>query len=404
MNDPSVPGEAVPGQAISLAIDIGWTMALLFGEMRSSFSENRPLVNDRLPTEAQLPGAERIKLQERRINVLLVRLGALLPASPEVKPGTPLLQLTSSAEVPPDPSPAVRTDQEIIKQANLAILEWLALAGRELSVAYQLGRALRDTADPPLRAHAAGLGQSEPDIDDRASAAARHLTPAQANWELAAREAIIAQLSRQRVAKLQDWLFLLAPNLPPDSASIVSVSIGWWCDLTTVIFSPTAPGRLSRGGRELSDVSGQLVRSLLPQGDVWINLLAGSRSSDGLLTPAGYARIIDRTIIRYFFMLLVLVAVLAAALFFINQEISGVGKVWTMIVAIAGAIGVTAKGITTTVARFSGSAGKPIFGMARIEAMAWAATTMPEGLRLNIRGVRALRRSGILPPAPSGRH
>jgi hypothetical protein len=109
-------------------------------------------------------------------------------------------------------------------------------------------------------------------------------------------------------------------------------------------------------------------------------------------------------IIRYFLMLLVLIAVLAGALFFINQEISGVGKVWTMIVAIAGAIGVTAKGITTTVARFSGSAGKPIFGMARIEAMAWAATTMPEGLRLNIRGVRALRRSGILPPAPSGRH
>jgi hypothetical protein len=99
MNDLSVPGDAVPGQAISLAIDIGWTMALLFGEARDPFSEDRPLLNDRLPTEAQLPTAERIKLQERRTNMLLVRLGALLPANPEVTPETPLLKLPS-AEVP----------------------------------------------------------------------------------------------------------------------------------------------------------------------------------------------------------------------------------------------------------------------------------------------------------------
>jgi hypothetical protein len=182
------------------------------------------------------------------------------------------------------------------------------------------------------------------------------------------------------------------------------VSAGTPADLTTTIFSSSAPGKLRTFGRDGLDVTSQLVSSLLPQGDIWINLLAGSRSSDGLLTPAGYARIIDMTIIRYFFMLLILVAVLASALFFINQQISGAGKVWTMIVAIAGAIGVTAKGITATVARFSTSTGKPIFGMARIEAMAWAATTMPGRLLLNRQGVRALRRSGIPPSSPSGRH
>jgi hypothetical protein len=364
-------------------------MALLFGATWNPFSKDRPLVEDRLPTEAQLPGAERMKLQERRLNMLLIRLGALLPAQPDVTPGVPLVELAASAEAPADPSPAVRSDREILKQANLAILGWLALAGRELSIAYQLGRALRDTADPPLRPYVTGLEQGQQGIGVRASA----------------RDALIVQLSQPRVAQIQDWLFLLAPNLPPDSASIVSVSIGWWCDLTTTVFIGSGvPGRLSGAGPGVPDVPGELVSSLLPQGDIWINLLAGSRSSDGLLTPAGYARIVDRTIIRYFFMLLVLGAVLAAALFFINQQISGVGKVWTMIVAIAGAVGVTAKGITATVARFSGRAGKPIFGMARIEAMAWAATTMPSGLRLNHRGVTALRRSGIPPSGPSGRH
>jgi hypothetical protein len=60
--------------------------------------------------------------------------------------------------------------------------------------------------------------------------------------------------------------------------------------------------------------------------------------------------------------------------------------------------------LTATAARFSTSAGKPIFGMARIEAMAWAATTMPGRLLLNRQGVRALRRSGIPPSSRSGRH
>jgi len=334
--------------------------------------------------------------------MLLVRLGALLPADPDAAPGTPLVKLTSGAEAPPDPSPVEQSTQKILTQANLAILEWLALAGRELSIAYRLGRALRDTADPPRRLNASGLEQGEQEMEARARAAPKYLTPQV--QEFAARDALISQLSRPRVTQLQDLLFLLAPNLPPDSASIVSVSLGWWCDLITTIFISSAPGRLSKVGPDVLDVTSQLVSSLLPQGEVWINLLAGSRSSDGLLTPAGYARIIDRTILRYFFMLLVLVAALTSALYFINQQISGVGKVWTMIVAIAGAIGVTAKGITATVARFSTSAGKPVFGMARIEAMAWAATNMPGRLRLTRQGVRTLRRSGIPPSSPSGRH
>jgi hypothetical protein len=99
-------------------------------------------------------------------------------------------------------------------------------------------------------------------------------------------------------------------------------------------------------------------------------------------------------------MLLIVIAVL---LFFSAQNITGAGKVWTEIAVIAGALGVTAKGIGSTMAELSKDAEKPIFGLEKIDAMAWAVTTIPVELKLTSRGVRALRTSGIRPSSPLGR-
>jgi hypothetical protein len=125
--------------AVPLAIDIGWTMAVIFGQAKPDSANDRPPVNDRLPTEHELAPADRINLEVVRINALLVRLDALLPASPDPKRKRPAVQLKSGSEA------------ESLSDANLAILEWLACAGREYSVAYQLGRSLRDTEAPPVR-------------------------------------------------------------------------------------------------------------------------------------------------------------------------------------------------------------------------------------------------------------
>jgi cell wall assembly regulator SMI1 len=88
---------------------------------------------------------------------------------------------------------------------------------------------------------------------------------------------------------------------------------------------------------------------------------------------------------------------------FTVEDLSGAGKVWTQIAAVASALGVTARGIGTTMAKLSKEAEKPIFGLEKIDAMAWAVTSIPVELKLNNQGVRALRRSGILPSAPLGR-
>ena len=48
---------AVDSQAIPLAVDIGWTMAVLFGQLRPGS------VRDRLPTEHELPPDQRAQLE-----------------------------------------------------------------------------------------------------------------------------------------------------------------------------------------------------------------------------------------------------------------------------------------------------------------------------------------------------
>jgi hypothetical protein len=395
--------EAVDSQAIPLAVDIGWTMAVLFGQLRPGS------VGDRLPTEHELPPDQRAKLEVERVNSLLVRLGGLLPPSPagpagQVSPAGP--PAVPQLSLPPDrdgqapagggfaatgrPGDSV---EETLRNTNLDILTWLARAGREFGLAYQLGRSLRDTANPPLRG--------------RTDTAAAHAE--------AARAALTKQLSRSRVSTLQEWLSTLAPRLPADSAAIVSASIGRWCDVAMTIFDPETPGRL-RGSQSQPDVAVELVGSLLPQGDAWVNLLVGAESAEGLLTPEGFvaaaeaalgrsARIIRRIAVHYWFVLLILAIAVAAALYFADRDIGGAGKVWTQIAAVSGGLGITVKGMGSAMTRFSEDAEKPIFGLEKIDAMAWAVTTIPGSVqkKLDGQGVRVLRRSGIPAPGPLGR-
>lgn len=354
--------------AIPLAVDIGWTMAVIFGQAKPDSAHDRPPVNDRLPTEHELAPAARINLEVVRVNALLVRLDALLPPSPDPKRKRPAVQLKSGSE------------GEILSDANLDILEWLACAGREYSVAYQLGRSLRDTAAPPVRAGAE-------------------------------QDALVTQLSRGRVSRLQEWLSTVESYLPASTAAVVSASIGRWSDLISTIFLPSTPGKPRQSPQA---VAAELTHALLPQGDAWINLLVGADSAEALLTPEGLvaageaalgraARIVRRIAVHYWFVLLVLIIAVAAAVYFASRDLGGAGKIWTQIAAVASGLGITAKGASNTLTRLSQDAEKPIFGAARIDAMAWAVTAIPADLKLNRRGVKALRRAGIPPSGPMGR-
>src|SRR6202451_855216 len=206
-------------EAIELAVDAGWTMALLFGDLQPA--PGRPsAVSDRLPTEHELPPDQRTQLEAKRINALLARLGALLSETPDPKPGVPRVTLSAGS-----PGVAGARDRDGLIQLNLDILRTPAGAGAKTDITARKNQLTPKNApaDPQEAA------KQEKDAED------------QSNWEFGAREALIKQLSRARVAKIQEWLSTLTPVLPNDAAAIVGASIGRWADLTNTIFDTNSP-------------------------------------------------------------------------------------------------------------------------------------------------------------------
>jgi hypothetical protein len=311
--------------------------------------------------------------------------GHALPSS------DPLLQ--SKADVP-----ALQT---ALQTFNLQVLETLACCSHELSLAYQLGRSLRDTANPPVSDENPAAASEKPPVSDEQS-----------------QDAIIStglrtQLGRGRVAKLQQWLSVLRPHFPDDTAALVSASVGRWSQWTSTVLDPIAPGTMRHISKRNKTLLTRARADLLNQGDAWRQLLVGVQATDELLTPEGFvaageaalsrtARIVRQVALHYWFALFLLAVALAGIIFVSAKYLGGAAKVWTQIVAIATSLGVTARGIGSGVARVSTSAERPIYQAEKLDAMAWSVTTLPR-VDLNRRGVRALRRAGIQKSSSLGR-
>jgi hypothetical protein len=368
---PSVGQRADLGP-VQLALYAGWTMAVLYGTIPLA-PPGRP---SQLPTINELAPEQRRELELARLKYLLT---GLLPdfADP-----------ARVSDVPRgDDDHQQRTRRSKLESLNLAILTALTATRPELQLAYELGRSLRDTANPP--AGDADLG---------------------------------TQLERRRIARLQDWLVTLSPEFPPLTAAVVAASIGRWSDVAAVTVdtseSTQERGRLPsprrpRSRRMQAPTAETMYSYLLQQGDIWLMLLIGELQTSGLLTPQGYVSAgeaalrrsgaIVRGILRhYWFGLLCLVVALGGTLFLAARYLEGGGKVWTSIACIAGALGVSVQTIASTSARLAAEAERPVFAMAEEDAMAWAITTMPP-LTLAARSVRHLRQAGVDPDTSLGR-
>jgi hypothetical protein len=365
--------DAAALKSVQLALYAGWTMAVLYGAITGA-REGRP---PELPTVNELVPEERRKLELTRLRYLLT---GLLPD---------FAGLATLAGVPAgDDLEATQTRESKLESLNLAILTALTAAQPEIQLAYELGRSLRATANPP-DGTATGLAE---------------------------------QLAHGRIAKLQDWLVTLSPEFPPLTAAVVAGSLGRWSDLATVTVD-TNPARQARsrlpGLTRLpaedrrAPIAQSMCAYLLQQGDVWLRLLTGELATSGLLTPEGYVTAgeaalrrsgaIVRGIFRHYWLgLLCVAAALGATLFLAARYLGGASKVWTSIAAIVGALGVSAQTIASTSSRLTAEAERPVFAMAEEDAMAWAITTLPP-LTLTFRGVRHLRRAGIAPTASLGR-
>jgi hypothetical protein len=349
-----------PVTAVQLALSAGWTMAVLYGNIPAASARR-----GQLPTVNELPREERAELELGRLQHLLTSLAGL--------PGF------GGSSVP---APVPGYTPEELKTLNLAILKVLA-AQPEVELAYQLGRSLRDTANPPIA------------TDD------------------ALPSPLEEALERGRVAKLQEWLATLSTQFPRHTAAIVATSLGRWSDFAAVTISSKTKSRLKNTHDAQATTPEEIRKYLLPQGDLWLMLLTGERTTNGLLSPEGYvaagvvalrrsARIMRKILKHHSAVWIILAVALAGLLYLSLRYLAGSAKVWTSIATVGGTLGAAGRSITNTAARLTAEAERPVFAMAEEDAMAWAITTLPPAT-LTPKGVRMLRKAGIAPSSELGR-
>jgi hypothetical protein len=337
-------------------------MAVLYGKIEPIPTGQAP----GLPTANELNEADRRKLESDRLEHLLRRLAAM--------PGFAESGLPTKV---PTPDGNDQAWEEALRKLNLEILCALAATRQQTQLAYELGRSLRDTANPPDE-HPPNLAPSR-------------------------------VFARDRIATLQGWLAELSSELPQHAAVVVATSLGRWSEFAAV----TAGNSSARLNGDRTKPADPMYKYLLRQGDLWLMLLTGTYSTSGLLSPEGYvaagelalrrSEAIIRRILRHYWVALLVGAIaLGAILYLAIHYLGGAAKVWTSITAIAGSLGITAQAIASTARRLAAEAERPVFAAAEEDAMAWAITTLPL-LGLPRRQVRQLRKAGIAPASSLGR-
>lgn len=377
---------------VQAAFDVGWTMAGLANDATAQ----TPLgdVDRLLPTEHELDRSQRSRLDVVRLECLTHAIEASFPANGE---GTFSADLTTLETDVKAASDWKKVGQDL-SALHSDILGYLACLGRPMLLAYELGRSLHDTVISPAQARAEELGGAQ-----RASGQELPKTLS----------ALTTAFDRDRIAVLQEWLATVAPHFPDDCAAVVKASLGRWSEWVTAAFVSGTPGKIKGSPEEKAATVDSAPQALLRQGDVWLNILVGSEALSGLLTPESYvaagedalrrsARIIRRVALHYWVVIVIVVAAAAGLTALAAVNLEGAAKVWTQIATIGGALGITAKGIGTRVNKLADAGEKPIYRAFEVDALAWAATTLPT-IDLDFRGVHTLRRGGIQRSAPLGR-
>lgn len=366
-------------QSVGLALMAGWTMAVLYGALPGDEPGAAPaepvmiepgvphvVTPAHLSTLHELPPAQRRAVELARLRRLLDELAAIRGFD---DPGMPI-------GVPESPVPLEQLRITLMR-LNFGIIEALTSFGTEAELAYELGRSLRDTANPPA-------------------------VPGKP------RASLLRQFDRGRVAQLQEWLAVLAEHLPKHSGAVVSASLGRWSEFTAAAIGDRGKPASPLAGR--GDLVAQSARLLLRQGDVWLMLLTGTESTAKLLTPEGYVAAgeaaisrsvkIARSVLRkYWLAVIVLLAALGGMLYLAFAFTSGAATAWTSIASITGTIGFSGAGTMSVIGRLGEEAALPVFAPAEEDAMAWTITTLPQA-SLSARKVRQLRKAGV--PRSSG--
>jgi hypothetical protein len=331
---------AVPRSRYGDAVALGWQMAVLYRDATRQQTV-QPDLPDTLPTIHEVSAGRRT---EFAIAETMATLGRLEMAG-ATDAATKLDQAFKNAE----------GSAEDVKRAayvlHMEILRESNAQDRALGKAYELGKELADTCP------------AEIDV-----------------------EAMAEQLNRYRLDELGRWLADLATLLPDHASRAVRVSMARW-----KIAAKDGAASPLFNDKEVGTIHRELDRQV----QIWRSLLTGEKQATDMLGTDGYARAVSfavsdtrRLILGYTWRFLPFVigvlALLAAGVWGVT-EYEATSKVIASLTAIAAALGLSWKGIATTLGRVAGEIERPIWQGSLDLVVADAITQQPAtSVRLTI--------------------
>lgn len=353
MSEPT--GDQVPPKGSMFSL--GWLMAQLYGPLMRRRASNDPA---HLPTVAELDPNSYAELEFLALERLLASFPALSDAD---------LKATWNAG-------DHQRFQKAVEALHLELLKKLAGDRQQLS-AYQLGRALSDTCWLPDK--------------DRGAAF------------------FLREFGRYRLATLQSWLTEASGALPDMSAATVSRSLQNWQDWADINAAQITNG--------WATAYRSVVSALRTQGSAWRALLSGETDISGQTSidawvQAGQSilrttRLLILTILRRFWPVVLIVAgATGGLLYLVTANSSGTAKVWTSLVTVAAAFGVSGASLRAAALRAVGGIEQNIKDAATMDARAWSVTWLPDvqptGLRRYRQRYRLARRGVAVPQVKKG--
>jgi hypothetical protein len=268
-----------------------------------------------------------------------------------------------------------------VSELNQAILDDFADTPERLS-AYQLGLALSDLTWLPRT----------PEPGTQGSAATRP-------------SALIGLFSRPQLAAVKTLLNGAGSQLPTSAATVVSQSLDNWADWLDV-----NAASFTESGADAWSARGDIVVSALRvQGWVWYSVLIADPDvsvspSMGAWVQAGSsiaratAKISGVILRRFWWLVLIALAVLGGLLALVIVNLSGASQVWASLATVAAVVGASGIGVGSGVSSAFDGVGYEIWNAAKLDASAWNVTWLPamastavQRVRLDNRGVAAPR-------------
>lgn len=342
------------------AFSLGWVMAQLFDARRLIADE---LFSPPFNPSVQLPLIADLNLARRR-ELALADLGDLLRT---VAPNVPDEKLASVKAA----GLASSVDEGVLavrlQDLHQAVLDQLVASDQQVS-AYQLGLTLSDTCWLPTVAGGA--------------------------------QTFMVMFQRGPVAALKAWLASAGDTIPAGSAGIIGHSLDNWQDWIEVNAQAIS-----------GNWSGQadaVIQALRIQSMTWHSVLVGDPQTSA--TPSMNAwleassavvraarKVTVSVLRRFWWVLLLILALIAGVLALVIVSLHGASRVWTSILWVGGTAGITGAGLLSAVGKALTGVGSEVWVAARADAAAWNATWLPT-LKQSGGQRRSLYRAGVAPP------